>query len=190
MRKRKRHSRNGPSNWGYVTGIPRDVDEAVRRRHQPPKRPASVGARRLQYRGLCGSLPFSRSWLPRLQRRPTWICRPSYEQRFCALCQHWHRKLGRLRSRARVSSKPHSEGYQFTLHPRTGDHRSEAERHLSRGGTGDSITADKPSFVDELSDQLKGRGAVEVINASVPGTRAIRSSRSSSAISSTWFRTL
>jgi lysophospholipase L1-like esterase len=34
---------------------------------------------------------------------------------------------------------------------------------------GDSIPADQPSFVDELSDQLKGRGAVEVINASVPG---------------------
>jgi hypothetical protein len=33
---------------------------------------------------------------------------------------------------------------------------------------GDSIPADQPSFVDELSDQLKGRGAIEVINASVP----------------------
>ena len=34
---------------------------------------------------------------------------------------------------------------------------------------GDSITAAQPGFVDELSDQLKRRGVIEVINASTPG---------------------
>ena len=34
---------------------------------------------------------------------------------------------------------------------------------------GDSIPAAQPGFVDELSDQLKRRGVIEVINASTPG---------------------
>jgi len=34
---------------------------------------------------------------------------------------------------------------------------------------GDSIPWDRPGFVDQLSEQLKDRGALEVINAAVPG---------------------